>query len=91
MGNRLSKIYTRTGDDGSTGLEETYIMVDGYCISNTAAAALMDAVKGVLDAYSGTVSGVYFNGIFLERESDIYDDQVKTFRISQIYRIWYYI
>ncbi|MCR6497020.1 cob(I)yrinic acid a,c-diamide adenosyltransferase [Thermomonas sp. S9] len=62
MGNRLSKIYTRTGDDGSTGLGdgsrvgkdsarvEAYGTVDeaNSCIGLLLAADLPDAVRGLL-------------------------------------------
>ncbi|MBN8716555.1 cob(I)yrinic acid a,c-diamide adenosyltransferase [Thermomonas sp.] len=62
MGNRLSKIYTRTGDDGSTGLGdgsrvgkdsarvEAYGTVDeaNSCIGLLLAADLPDAVRDLL-------------------------------------------
>ena len=62
MGNRLSKIYTRTGDDGSTGLGdgsrtakdaarvEAYGTVDeaNSCIGLLLAAAVPDEVRALL-------------------------------------------
>jgi len=64
MGNRLSKIYTRTGDDGSTGLGDgsrtakdslrvaAYGMVDeaNSCIGLLLATELPDDIRGLLTA-----------------------------------------
>ena len=49
MGNRLSKIYTRTGDDGSTGLG------DG---SRVAKDSLRVAAYGTVDELNSTIGMV---------------------------------
>ena len=59
MGNRLSKIYTRTGDDGSTGLgdgarvSKDSARVCAYGTVDEANSALGLAIAAVLTAASG--------------------------------------
>ena len=54
MGNRLSKIYTRTGDDGSTGLGDgTRVPKDGARVEAYGTVDELNSVVGVLLAVPG--------------------------------------
>jgi cob(I)alamin adenosyltransferase len=49
MGNRLSKIYTRTGDDGSTGLAaNTRLQKDDACIEAMGSLDELNSAIGIL-------------------------------------------
>ena len=54
MGNRLSKIYTRTGDDGSTGLGDgTRVPKDGARVEAYGTVDELNSVVGMLLAVPG--------------------------------------
>jgi cob(I)alamin adenosyltransferase len=54
MGNRLSKIYTRTGDDGTTGLGDgTRVPKDGARVEAYGTVDELNSVLGVLLAVPG--------------------------------------
>src|SRR5262249_27849363 len=59
MGNRLSKIYTRTGDDGSTGLGDgTRVPKDGERVEAYGTVDELNSVIGVLLAVPGLATNV---------------------------------
>src|SRR6201746_1278863 len=59
MGNRLSKIYTRTGDGGTTGLGDgTRVPKDGERVEAYGTVDELNSSIGVLLAVSGLPSGV---------------------------------
>ncbi len=65
MGNRISKVYTRTGDDGSTG------MADGSRVAKD--APIMDAIGDVdeLNAYIGVLRAEDLPGFMDKMLGDI--------------------
>lgn len=59
MGNRLSKIYTRTGDDGTTGLGDgTRVPKDGARVEAYGTVDELNSVLGVLLAVPGVPDSV---------------------------------
>src|ERR1700760_5065209 len=59
MGNRLSKIYTRTGDDGTTGLGDgTRVRKDGARVEAYGTVDELNSTVGVLLAVPGLPEGV---------------------------------
>src|SRR5579862_1282702 len=59
MGNRLSKIYTRTGDDGTTGLGDgTRVPKDGERVEAYGTVDELNSAIGVLLAVPGLPSDV---------------------------------
>ncbi len=59
MGNRLSRIYTRTGDDGTTGLGDgTRVPKDGARVEAYGTVDELNSVLGVLLAVPGLPSAV---------------------------------
>src|SRR5581483_9971879 len=59
LGNRLSKIYTRTGDDGTTGLGDgTRVPKDSARVEAYGTTDELNSVIGVLLAVPGLPDGV---------------------------------
>src|SRR5215469_9524424 len=59
MGNRLSRIYTRTGDDGTTGLGDgSRVAKDGLRVEAFGTVDELNSAIGVLLAVPGLPSGV---------------------------------
>jgi len=59
MGNRLSKIYTRTGDDGTTGLGDgTRVPKDGERVEAYGTVDELNSAIGILLAVPGVPSAV---------------------------------
>ena len=59
MGNRLSKIYTRTGDDGTTGLGDgTRVRKDAPRVEAYGTTDELNSAIGVLLAVPGLPDGV---------------------------------
>jgi hypothetical protein len=78
--------------DGPTGLIASRVQVD--CIGSTyeSAKTLARAVEARLSGYSGTTSGVVFQGCFLIGERDDFEDTDtpdKLFRTSLDFNIWH--
>jgi hypothetical protein len=63
---------------GSEGLDESRVLLDCLTTSYTTARALAAAVRTALQA----------GGALLENESDDYDPQTLTYRVSQQWFIW---
>lgn len=74
---------------GRTGLKQIYLIVDAFSQTGAGASSLQGAIEAVLAGYVGTVGSIQVQGIFPEREHDQYDQSVKSFRCSQVYRLWY--
>lgn len=86
--NRISAI----GDhhmQGASGLTRTRMQVDAYATTHDAAASLADAIKEVLDGYRGLMGSVTVQGVFFDTEREDYQDDVKLYRVSRDYFIWY--
>jgi cob(I)alamin adenosyltransferase len=72
MGNRLSKIYTRTGDDGTTGLGDgTRVPKDGARVEAYGTVDELNSAIGVLLATPGLPDGV--TACLLEIQHELFD------------------
>ena len=72
MGNRLSKIYTRTGDDGTTGLGDgTRVPKDGERVEAYGTVDELNSTIGVLLAVPGLPEKV--TGCLLEIQHELFD------------------
>src|SRR4051812_22075913 len=72
MGNRLSKIYTRTGDDGTTGLGDgTRVPKDGERVEAYGTVDELNSSIGVLLAVSGLPSNV--TSCLVEIQHELFD------------------
>lgn len=84
--------------DGPIALATTRFQIDGWAKDIDVAVALADAVKFLLDGYSGEVgygddspqSAVQFKGIFFDgRDFEDYDGAAKMYRASRSYLVNY--
>lgn len=72
MGNRLSKIYTRTGDDGTTGLGDgSRIAKDHIRMETIGAIDELNSVIGLMMAEMGNSDALY--PLFVEIQHDLFD------------------
>jgi cob(I)alamin adenosyltransferase len=72
MGNRLSKIYTRTGDDGTTGLGDgTRVPKDGERVEAYGTVDELNSSIGVLLAVAGLPANV--SSCLLEIQHELFD------------------
>ena len=71
MGNRLSKIYTRTGDDGTTGLGDgSRVPKDGDRVAAYGTVDELNCVVGMIRAH---VTGQEIDGILGEIQHHLFD------------------
>lgn len=78
--------------DGATGLISSRVQVDCLGASYLSAKSVARAVEARLSGYSGTRSGIVFQGCFLIGERDDFDDAEtpdKLFRTSLDFNIWH--
>ena len=78
--------------DGPTGLVASRVQVDCLGASYGSAKAVARAVEARLSGYSGTASGIVFQGCFLIGERDDFEDTEtpdKLFRTSLDFNIWH--
>ena len=72
MGNRLSKIYTRTGDDGTTGLGDgSRIAKDDIRMHAIGSIDELNSVIGLLMAEMGSEDPLYSH--FIDIQHDLFD------------------
>ena len=72
MGNRLSKIYTRTGDDGTTGLGDgTRVPKDSARVEAYGTVDELNSVLGVLLAVPGLPDAV--TALLTEVQHELFD------------------
>jgi len=72
MGNRLSKIYTRTGDDGTTGLGDgSRVPKDSARVEAYGTVDELNSVLGVLLAVPGLPDGV--TAVLTEVQHELFD------------------
>ncbi|MEM7053243.1 MAG: cob(I)yrinic acid a,c-diamide adenosyltransferase [Pseudomonadota bacterium] len=71
MGNRLSKIYTRTGDDGTTGLgdgsrtQKDSLRVEAY--------GTIDELNSAIGVLIATLENDHLNEVLLDIQHDLFD------------------
>jgi len=72
MGNRLSKIYTRTGDDGTTGIGDgTRVPKESLRVEAYGTTDELNSVLGVLLALPGLPDAV--TGVLTEVQHELFD------------------
>lgn len=89
--------FKATGDRvhslaGPSGLADPTFQFDiyasgsgGYKVCKNVARELRLA----LDGYRGSVSGVNIQGIILDSEQDMYEEEPELFRVSMDFRVWH--
>lgn len=75
--------------DGASGLSHPRYQLNIYAATHQAAQDLAERVRKTIDGWSGIKAGIDINAIFLEDESDGYDDDLKVHWFMQDYTIWH--
>lgn len=97
-----SIVFTRVsgqGDyhmQGPSGLARPRFQIDCWAPTIDAAVALANLVKVRIDGYQGPMpygeaspqASIEVQGVFMDRESEDYDDDAKLYRLSRDYLIW---
>ena len=88
-------VYTRiSGErtysfDGASGLTSQRFQIDSFASTYSGAKDLSNKIRSAINGFRGTVSGIFVQGIFLENDSDIFDDDFNIYRVSCDYFIHY--
>lgn len=76
----------------SAGLRSQLVQFDAWAETYLGGHAVMEAVRGALERYSGTHGGVELHHIFVEREpTDDFEDEAtpNLHHASMDFRVWY--
>jgi len=77
---RISAARSHT-HDGPVGLNGSRIQVDCWAATYGAADALATAVRRALDNYEGTAAGIRIQRVFLDDESDEFEEATDADRV----------
>ncbi len=80
----------RTQAMGSnTGLVNTTVQIDSYSESYEEAREVAEEVRAALQRFQGTVAGVEIESVFVNGPLDVFEDQIKKFRVQQDFTVWH--
>ncbi|MFA5546647.1 MAG: DUF3168 domain-containing protein [Sphaerochaetaceae bacterium] len=88
-------LYTKISGDrdhvlqGASGMAHPRFQIDAWAETYTAAKTLADAIREALDGYRGTASGTRIGSCLIDSERDIYESEIKIYRVSQDYLVWH--
>jgi hypothetical protein len=74
---------------GVSGHAHPRFQVEAWAETYTAAKTLAEAIREALDGYMGTDSGVEIGSCLIDSEHDIYEPELKVYRVLQDYMIWH--
>ena len=74
---------------GPLGLPGTLMRVCSWGLTYAAAKDLARQVRLALDGWQGTSSGETVQASILERQQDLYEDEVQVHRVAAEYRFWW--
>jgi len=74
---------------GPSGHAHPRLQIESWGESYSGAKTLATAIREALDGYSGIVSGVSIGSILIDSERDIYEPELKIYRIVTDYFIWH--
>lgn len=75
--------------EGASRLALPVYQIDAYASTYAQVDTLADKIRTALNGYKGTVSSVNINGIILQDEEHIYEEEAEVFRVSFQFRIWH--
>lgn len=73
---------------GPSGFAHPRFQIDAWDESYTGAKSLANAIRKALDGYRGTVLDTRIGSCLIDSERDIYESEIKIYRVSQDYLIW---
>ena len=74
---------------GPSGAAHPRFQVESWAETYTAAKSLASAIRVALDGYSGTVLGVVIGSILIDSERDVYESEIKIYRVISDWYIWH--
>jgi len=74
---------------GPSGAAHPRFQVEAWAETYTVAKSLASAIRVALDGYSGTVLGVVIGSILIDSERDIYESEIKIYRVISDWYIWH--
>ena len=79
---------------GASGLVVPRFQIDVYASSSPGAHAVKEAIRNLLDGFSGTLTGVVVKRVFLDNTEDSYEktheeDPEPVYRIRMDFLVWY--
>lgn len=80
------RTYHSGGADGLAGIR---FQIDSYGESVEAAKGLAEAVRKRLSGYKGAAGSTEIYAGFLVDDSDNWDSELQTYRVSQDYTVWH--
>jgi len=79
--------------DGESGLAHPRLQISVFANSYGSAKQVTEAIRGVLDCYTGTMGGeggVVVQAVFLEDETDFYEGEATNiYQVATDYIIWH--
>lgn len=78
----FSRVHTDANQplNMKAGLFETLIRFDSWATTDTEAAATINAIRNVLEAYRGSVGGVRIGGVLFEDRMSFRDPETQYFK-----------
>ncbi len=73
----------------NTGLVNTTVQIDSYSDSYEEARQVAEEVRAALQRFQGTVAGVAIESVFVDGPLDVFEDQIKKFRVQQDFTVWH--
>lgn len=73
----------------NNGLVNTTVQIDSYSESYAQARQVAEEVRSALQRFRGTVAGVVIEGAFVEGPLDVFEDQIKKYRVQQDFTVWH--
>ena len=74
---------------GPSGHAHPHFQIEAWAETYTGAKFLASAIRVALDGYSGTVLGVVIGSILIDSERDIYESEIKIYRVISDWYIWH--
>ncbi len=88
-------VYTRISGDrtysfeGASGLASPRFQIDCFASTYSGGKDLSSKLRSAINGFRGTVSGIVVQAIFLESDSDMFEDDFNIYRISSDYFVHY--
>ena len=88
-------VYTRISGErayslgGPSDLASPRFQIDCFASTYSAAKDLASKIRSAINGFRGTVAGVLVQGVFLENDNDIFEDDFSVYRVSSDYFIHY--
>lgn len=73
----------------NSGLVKTTVQIDSYSDTYEQARQVAEEVRSALQRFGGTVAGVVIESVFVEGPLDVFEEEIKKFRVQQDFTVWH--